>query len=183
MEMWTRNEAGEWRRWPHVAPGLDAVASAIPRVDRVLVVGRTPVEDDRAVAAIRLSRRLAGGSLTVIAGQERPTRAWREAVCAAGADSALVVARRDEYEGRPDPPLDDAREVGADVCPELHVVHERGVTLSVCGRHRDSMVLARHHLDRWCLAAHDQCPHWCAGRGPDRAANAGERPTGREGPR
>ncbi|MBE0616330.1 MAG: hypothetical protein IH608_00195, partial [Proteobacteria bacterium] len=42
---------------------------------------------------------------------------------------------------------------------------ERGATLSLCGRHRDRMVLVVRHLERWCLGDHETCPHWKYGPG------------------
>jgi hypothetical protein len=60
-------------------------------------------------------------------------------------------------------PLDHVVELGGGICPELHAKHEQEVTLSVCGRHKDRMVLARHHFDCFCLAKKEDCPHWQGG--------------------
>lgn len=46
------------------------------------------------------------------------------------------------------------------ICPALHTRTGEGDSLSVCGRRSDLVVLARHHLDRWCLGHNQECPHW-----------------------
>jgi len=165
MEMWTHSEEGKWRRWSHTGPGLDAVAGASPRIDQVLVIGSDPADDEQLLAAIRLTRRLAGGPVTLIAGSEHPSACWCDSVRNAGADRTLLVSRPKERCWNKQPPLEDGAEIGPGICPALHVHHEHDVTLSVCGRCQDRMVLVRHHFDRWCLAAKEECPHWRGGPG------------------
>lgn len=159
METWTQDREGDWKRWSNPALGLDALAGAPPRVRAILVVGLGPPDDEQLVATIRLARRLAGGPLEVIAGSVHPTALWRESVRRAGADRAFLVSPPSAWcPGKP--PFGDAVELGDGVCPALHAGDDRKVAWSVCGRHNDRMVLARHHFDRWCLAANEECPHW-----------------------
>jgi hypothetical protein len=126
----------------------------------LLVVGTGREDDEQLFAAIRLSRRLATGPLEVVAGSVHPSAKWRDSVLEAGADLALLVRQPKDCRLCRRPPLDDVVELGAGICPELHAKREQKVTLSVCGRHKDRMVLARHHFDRWCLARKEDCPHW-----------------------
>jgi hypothetical protein len=159
METWTQDEEGRWKRWGHPLLGVDAVASSSPRVVAFLVVGLGRPDDELLPAAIGLARRLADGPITVIAGSTHPCALWLQSVRRAGADRALFLSsvgtRRCD-----DPPLDGAVELGEGICPALHARDAQKTALSVCGRHRDRMILARHHFDRWCLAAKDECPSW-----------------------
>jgi len=165
MEMWTSGKDGTWKRWSHAGLGLDAVASASPPVVRVLVIGNGPEQDAELLAIVRLTRRLAGGPVTVLAATGHPSARWRESVCQAGADRALLVPGPTERAWQKKDPLDGAIEIGGTVCPELHARHEEQHALSVCGRHENRMVLAAHHFVRWCLAAKEECPHWRGGLG------------------
>jgi|GEM_PF-1608538 len=161
METWTKDTSGDgWRHWTHPVLGLDAVTGARPRVTEILVVGLGASDHEQLIASIRLARRLATGPLEVVAAGAHPTQSWFESVQKAGADLALVVSWPEPGRWSQEPPLRDVAELGGAICPELHARHEQDVTLSVCGRHRDRMVLVRHHFDRWCLANKEDCPHW-----------------------
>lgn len=160
METWTKDAGGEnWRHWSHPVLGLDAVAGAFPRIVAILVVGFGPSDQKQLFASIRLARRLAAGPLEVVAGSVHPTLSWVESVLQAGAGLALLVSEPERGRLSRKPPLGDVVELGSAICPELRAKHELDVTLSVCGRHNDRMVLAQHHFKRWCLAAKDECPH------------------------
>jgi len=163
MEMWTCDGQGKWKRWSHAGLGLEAVACAGPAVAQVLVVESDPDEDEQILAAIRLTRRLASPAVTVVAGSEHPSADWRESVRRAGADRALLVPLATKRGRRMSGPLEGAQELGDGICPELHALHDPRCALSVCGRHSDRMVLARHHFVRWCLAGKETCPHWQGG--------------------
>lgn len=160
MKMWTDDGHGEWRAWSHAEIGLDAVAAATPLGGRVFAIENGPDEDEQLLALIRLIRRLGQGRVVVIAASQHPSACWRNSVLQAGADMALFVPALEKH-GRQDiNPLRDSLELGDSVCPELHARSVSGVTVSVCGRHQDRMVLARHHFDCWCLRTKDRCPHW-----------------------
>jgi hypothetical protein len=58
-----------------------------------------------------------------------------------------------------DSPVFSLETIKDTICPLLHVVESHGVTMSVCGAHNDRMVLAPHHMNRWCLAGMDDCTH------------------------
>jgi hypothetical protein len=55
--------------------------------------------------------------------------------------------------------IERVSEVGGNICPYLHAKTEGKITVSVCGGQKDRLILARHHLDRWCLAGEEDCPH------------------------
>lgn len=166
METWTRDEHGAWRRWSHPGLALEALANpAAPRMVSLLVVGTGPDDDEQLFAAVRLARRLATGPLQVVAATAHPSAPWRESVRAAGADLALLVSRPKTGRSSKEPPLEHVVELGGGTCPALHAKREREITLSVCGRHADRLVLARHHVERWCLAKQQDCPHWGRARG------------------
>ena len=65
-------------------------------------------------------------------------------------------------------------------CPELHVRTAKEVELSVCGAHRDRMVVSTSHMGQWCLADHRTCPHKIRKleNRNDYAASPGPRPHG-----
>lgn len=160
METWTRTENGGWKSWKHPGLGLDALTRSAKPVATLLVVAGEPEDDEQLLAAVRLARRLATGRLEIVAGSVHPTARWLEAVQVAGADRALLVARPERHRLWGSPQLDDAVELGTHICPELHATQEQGTALSVCGTHRDRMVLAWHHFERWCLRNKEDCPHW-----------------------
>lgn len=160
METWTRNEEGTWRRWSHPGLGLDVLANASPRVVSFIVVGLGLDDDEQLFAVVRLACRLATGPLEVVAGIVHPSALWLESVRQAGADRAFLVPPPKNCRRLEKPPLDDVVELSDGICPELHVKHGEDVSLSVCGRHKDRMVLARQHFDRWCFGKKEQCPHW-----------------------
>lgn len=160
METWTRNEEHSWKQWSHPALGLDAIANASPPVVALLVIATDAEDDEQLVAAVRLARQLATTPLEVVAASVHPSLRWLESVREAGADRALLVPRPNQCRRCKQPPLDDVVELSGSLCPELHAKSEHKVSLSVCGKHNDRMVLARHHFDRWCLAAKEACPHW-----------------------
>jgi hypothetical protein len=162
MELWTRDEHGRWKRWRHPGPALDALAIADPKIEGLVALGSGPEDEEELIAAIRLARRLQPGPLSVIAGTEHPSARWYGMVCRAGVDRALFVSPPGGC-GREQPPLADAVELGAGICPALHVQHDPRGALSVCGQRGDAMVLARQHLARWCVVAPSRCPHAPAG--------------------
>ncbi len=63
MELWTHSEEGTWKRWSHasVRLGLDALAGKGSRIDRVVVMGGDPVDDEQVLVTIGMIRRLAIG--------------------------------------------------------------------------------------------------------------------------
>lgn len=161
MKIWTRQaDGGDWRPWSHPELGLEAVAGASPRVAAILVVGLGPPDDAPLLASIRLARRLAAGPLEVVAASAHPTLRWVESVRQAGADLALLVNPPAQDRWSRKLPLDGAVALCGAICPALHAQHEQDLTLSLCGRRQDRMLLARHHLERWCLAAKEACPHY-----------------------
>lgn len=162
MELWTHDELARWRRWTDAVRGLDAVTSSPPSAVRLVVLARGPDEDEAVFAATRLARRLTTEPLEIIAGTPSPTLVWLESAIEAGVDQAALFAW--DQGGHQEPPLQGAAELSHLICPALHARREQSATLSVCGRHHDRMVLARHHFDRWCLATKEECPHWRGGR-------------------
>lgn len=160
MEIWTHIAGGTWQRWDDLALGLEAASRTAPRVDQVLLIGGTAADDRSIGATLRLVRQLAHEPVTVTAGHAHPSRDWRRSVGEAGADRAILVVGPTMQAARDKPPLEDALDLGANICPALHVRYAREATLSVCGRHKNRLVLAASHLKRWCLSRKEACPHW-----------------------
>ena len=163
METWTQDVQGTWATWSHAALCIEAAAD--PGVTQVVVVGRDGHEDPAIVAVVRLVRRLASRSVDVVAASEHPSEAWYHAVRKAGATRAVLVTPPRSRATPPEPGLAKATDLGGTICPFLQAQVRGSVTLSVCGHGADRMVLARHHLDRWCLATNAQCPY-LAGMAP-----------------
>ncbi len=179
MDTWTQDEDGAWRRWSHPSLALDAIASSRTNVRKLLLVQTDARDDERLLAMIRLARRLAASALRVAAAHAHPSRAWAEAVAAAGAEQAMFVPRSDGELFVKDP-LSGAELLDEGLCPALHARRAERGTLSVCGRHRDRMVLAPRHFGRWCLRGKHACPYW-NGEGSE-APMARLGPTGWSGP-
>lgn len=158
MELWTQEKAGDWSRW---AGPVQALASLIEgRAKLVLFVGDGCDSDsDAMAAALHVARALSPADPLLVAATPHPSAAWAARVREAGAQRLwLLRAGSDRAPSGDDLP--------APICPALHASAAGGVTLSVCGRHADRMVLAEAHLVRWCLGGNRQCPHWV----PDDAA-------------
>lgn len=164
MEMWTQSTDGRWKRWGHPGAGLDAIASSASGPAVVVVIATGPADDEQLVATIRLTRHVTTGPVRVIAASEHPSPDWVESVRRAGADLTLFAPRPDRSLFRCGPALQDTIELGGGICPALHACTQDEATLSVCGRRNDKMVLARHHFERWCFAAKEDCPHWQRGQ-------------------
>lgn len=165
MEVWTRtaDQLG-WKEWPEPVQGL-AWLSDHPVVEVLLVALNPDEELPELTAAVRLIRSTAGTSVRIIVASPHPSEEWVRPLQEIGIDHVWWVARprprrvpRHEMTAR-------ARGIEGSVCLALHTATEHGVTLSLCGRHRDRMVLAPHHLARWCLDGHETCPHWKYGPG------------------
>jgi hypothetical protein len=160
METWTLGSGDRWKRWGHPGVALDAMSTMPSTVTQLLVIDIEVGDQERTAATIHLARRIAVGPLQVIAGSLHPTRQWSESVRRAGADRVLFIARRKAGWHLRNPHLTEVVELDDRVCPALHVTHDQDLTLSVCGRRHDRMVLARPHLDGWCLKHNSACPHW-----------------------
>lgn len=161
MEMWAREDSGGWTTWNHVAEGLDALAAGTFTAVLLVVTGE-PADDRATLPVIRLAKRLSPAPVALMVASPHPSAAWYASTRDAGADQALAVSTEPGAVATA-PPLEGSAEIGETLCPALHVLHTKGATLSVCGRHHDRLVLARHHFDRWCLGTKECCPHWRGG--------------------
>lgn len=134
--------------WQGYAEPLLGLAEATEDVcDLVFAVEWPILEVAPVTGAVRLARRLLDPGVSIGIATPHPAGEWLSAAFEAGADSLMMA---------PDSP----RYALGDCCPALHQRVRQNEPLSVCGRHRDRMVLAAHHLDRWCLGNHASCPHW-----------------------
>ncbi len=153
MELWTRR--GEnlcWKQWPDALSGLASLLDGFS--GQVLVWSEAPsLEKTQLAEMFRLIRTLARSEVDVIAASPHPTREWIEDGNGSRADHFWLV-------GHPNPRSTNQEEIGAAVCPALHAASERGVTVSVCGRHRDRLLRTKTDLNRWCLGDYRHCPHW-----------------------
>jgi hypothetical protein len=155
VEIWTQDADGTWTEWSQAIAALEAVVSGAG----CLVVIQREITEEKAIAAtLRLARRFANGPVRLVAGNEHPTASWCQAARSAGADMLLLVSEDGRRE-RPPPLNDDCVEIGCHICPSLAARQSQGVTLSLCGRCRLSVVLPRRHLLQWCLPAKEHCPH------------------------
>lgn len=162
MEIWTRqgDQLG-WTPWPDVPRGLARLLDA-PN-EQVLLLSEAPdVERDLLVATIRVVRALARNRGHVVVASSHPFAGLLDELTPPGVDQLWVVERRETMRKAT---IENVSEVGRRTCSNLHSKTEDGTTLSVCGRRRDRMVLARHHLDRWCLMNPDSCPQRDEGGG------------------
>ena len=155
MEIWTRQrEQLGWTPWPDVPSGLASLVD-VPDAQVLLRTEAPDVEHDLLVATLRLVQALAKDGNVVIA-SPHPSADWVESLKPFSVDQAWVVERRG---ARRPPAIENLSELVQGICPHLHTKTIDGTTLSVCGCHLDRMVLARHHLDRWCLLGDSECPH------------------------
>ena len=155
MEIWTRqSDRLGWTPWPGIPQGLAAIAAA-PRTRQVLLVTTAPGADHSAVVAVlQLIQALGGCDVTVAS--PHPSTDWAASLEPLGVDHLWVV---DQGPMDRTARLRNPTEVRGGICPHLHTKSRESSTLSVCGRHHDRLVLARHHLETWCLAGGEGCPH------------------------
>ena len=155
MEIWTRqpDQLG-WTPWPDIPQGLAAIA-AKPDARHILLVTTAPGPDHATlIAVLQLIQGLGGCDVTVAS--PHPSTDWAESLEPLGVELLWVVGQG---------PMDRATrlrnptEVRGGICPHLHAKSSSATTLSVCGCHHDRLVLARHHLEAWCLNGGDNCPH------------------------
>jgi hypothetical protein len=121
-----------------------------------------PILEGRSLAsAVRLAKRLGHCDLQIGVATSNPAGEWLSRAFEEGANFLAIESPGD---------LVQEGGLGAssqrlnlhDCCPELHQRIRRNTPLSVCGCHQDRMVIAGHHLARWCLKNHGACPHWKA---------------------
>jgi hypothetical protein len=155
MEIWTRqSDQLGWIPWPAIPQGLAAIA-AVPGARQALLVTTAPDADHPAVVAVlQLIQTL--GRCEVTVASPHPSTDWAESLEPLGVDHLWVVDQG---------PMDRAARVGnptevrGNICHHLHTKTRGTTTLSVCGCHHDRLVLARYHLETWCLTGGDGCPH------------------------
>ena len=163
MKFWSKSDDQPcWKEWPDTMQGLASLPAS--RIAEVLLLTLEPdAEVSVLVTTVRLVRKLVGPAVTIVVASPYPSEAWLRPLKEASVDHVWLVERPGrERLGRGEP--ERVREIGSDICPALHSRAEAGSTLSVCGCRHDRMVLARHHLKRWCLGAYQRCPTWCEAR-------------------
>lgn len=157
MELWTsQREHLGWTPWSDVSRGLASLLDA-PNAQVLLLTEAPEAEHDLLVAALRLVHALAANGAEVVVASPHPSADLIESLAPCGVDQVWVVERRNAQQAST---LVNISALGQGVCSELHAKTEDGTTISVCGCRRDRMVLARHHLNRWCLGNKESCPHW-----------------------
>jgi len=156
MEIWTRQrEQMGWTPWPDMPRGLASLLD-VHGAQVLLLTDAPETEHDALVAALKLVHALARDDCNVVVASPHPSAGLIESLASCDVDQVWVVNGR---HSRRTAPLENVLGLDHDVCPYLHTSTEDGTTLSVCGSHHDRMVLARHHLDRWCLKNDGNCPH------------------------
>lgn len=157
--MWTREQRTRWTRWEDIVAGVDFATDPRREVDTVVL--EEGVDGADIPVLVHLLRRLQPSPVRLIVTTSHPSALRAEAARDAGADQVLLTGG---HAGNgTEPPLRGAVELGSRLCPALHESLWQRQTLSVCGEHGDRLVLAPHHLDRWCLAGKEGCPHWRGG--------------------
>lgn len=158
MEMWTRNNSQvDWHECRDIMSGIAGLQSA-GEVE-ILFVSECPLHElEQLLNEINIVRRIFGKSATVIVASPHPSRRWISSVKNADIDQIWEVSAHHEKYRKNLP--DHTEQFANTACPALHIREEGGSTLSVCGCHHDRMILAHHHLQRWCLKNKDECPHW-----------------------
>ncbi|MBF0192035.1 MAG: hypothetical protein HQL99_12975 [Magnetococcales bacterium] len=120
-------------------------------------------ERDEWIAVLDLLQGSANGKPVVVAATPYPTVAWQEWMTALGFDHLWVSAER--LDGRRDSDQIQFFALENGLCPLLHIRSDPSSgqrAASVCGACEDRMVLAIHHLRRWCMAEPNVCP-WKSG--------------------
>lgn len=162
MEFWTRNPKQPfWRQWTDAIQCLCGLGDT-ENGSLLLITDRPKCELGCLVATAGMVKKLAGDAISITVASPYPTWEWITRLKDCGIDHFWTVQRTNGLKRRR---IDVSRglETGPSLCPALHVQVDGQITLSVCGRHCDRMVLARHHLERWCLSHHTECPHWQGG--------------------
>ena len=161
MQLFSRKPGDTpWQGPADPITGLAAVNDEVS--DLVLHVEWPILQAARLAGAVRLTRRLGGDRIRIGIATPHPAGEWLAEAFRAGADDLVIcpgapaqvllaflpAARRCRLE---------------DCCPHLHQRIRHNLPMCVCGRHRDRMVLAGHHLDRWCVGDVASCPHRSGG--------------------
>ncbi|MBN2718187.1 MAG: hypothetical protein JXX14_20245 [Deltaproteobacteria bacterium] len=158
MEIWTRyNSQIEWRQWPKILSGIEGLLQDEPV--EVLFLSERPLHEiDQFISGIAIVRRICGESVSVIVASPYPSEQWISRLRTVGIDQVWTVSSRQQRYGQVSP--EQVSQLTNAACPALHAREHGGKAISVCGCHSDRMVLAHHHLKRWCLKNKDECPHW-----------------------
>lgn len=162
MEAWTRkHEDSEWTVWPDLPRALTGLLDESD-ADVLLLSEEPDLESEELVATVRVLGLLGSHVGHVMVASPYPSTEWVERLRPLGVEH-VWVGERARY--REEGVIEHVDEVGDQLCPALHARTRDHVTLSVCGCEKDRMVLARDHLDRWCLDHRESCPHWKRGDG------------------
>ncbi|MBF0213515.1 MAG: hypothetical protein HQM00_08120 [Magnetococcales bacterium] len=119
-------------------------------------------EQDELIAVLDLLKEYATEKPMVATSTPYPTVVWQERMAALGFAHLWVASERLDGRRDPDPLQFFALERG--LCPLLHIRSDLSGqrAASVCGACDDRMVLAIHHLRRWCMTEPNVCP-WKSG--------------------
>ncbi|MBF0165923.1 MAG: hypothetical protein HQM01_15705 [Magnetococcales bacterium] len=130
--------------------------------ERVILYSQAPLlEMDELRALVEVIHDYGQGG-EVVAATAHPDSTWRQRLHDQGVTRFWAVAPEDA--GGSGRPLDPTRfiEIRAEaICPLLHTLEHASGSYSVCGGQEDRMVLAMHHLRKWCVTR----PHVCPWRG------------------
>lgn len=163
MEIWTRQrEQIGWTPWPELIPGLSSLIDE-PDAQILLHTEAPDMERELLIETLRLIHRLAPKTMSVIVASPYPSADLRKSLVPHKVDQFWVMEPHGAFGTAT---IGNVMEVADSLCPALHTLIEKQTTLSVCGCHHDRMVLAKHHLERWCLKGKERCPHWLE-RGPN----------------
>ncbi len=157
METWTRqHEDRKWTVWPDLPRAITGLLD-VSEADVLLVSEEPELETEELAAVVRVLGLLGSHVGHVMVASPYPSSDWVTPLRPLGVDHVWVG---DYVEYGHEGIIDNVDEVGDHLCPALHARTQDHVTLSVCGREKDRMVLSREHLDRWCLEHRESCPHW-----------------------
>lgn len=161
MKIWIKyNNEDAWKEWFDVLTGIASIRP-YEQVDVLFVIGRPLHEMETLLSGIAIVRRICGTAVSVLAICPCPSLQWISQLKSVGVDSVLgewAVSSRGQRIVRVS--CQDEVRLTEDACPALHTIENEKEAHSVCGRHNDRMVLAHHHLEKWCLENKDECPHW-----------------------
>ncbi len=148
----------EHEGWKYFVDPLQLLARTEGKDSHIIFRVEWPILESMAlVSAVSLARRVLGEGVRVDVATPHPNVEWLLPAFGAGAER-LFLAQQSCQIPWCGPEAGDSGYALSAVCPAMAQQVVRNHPVSLCRRHPGGMVVASHHLKRWCTGHRAECP-------------------------
>jgi len=162
MRIWTRKKGeATWPPQPDPLQGLLQLSKTSH--GELLVFTGAPQTDLAAIKALaQLAHKVATSPVMIVV-TSHPSADWIEGLARVGVELVQYCEEPGD-EALSLRTAEPVSELLHRLCPALHTRGREQVTLSVCGRFHDRMVLRPSWIRAWCIRDRSTCPFWRDGK-------------------